>query len=68
VYDKLGETMRASLHDFCQQTDLLDWNAVQTYLCAGHGPKCWYLLNLALWWQRYIAADSPRLPALAAAA
>jgi asparagine synthase (glutamine-hydrolysing) len=59
VYDKLGETMRASLNEFCRQSDILDWNAVQGYLQSGQGAKCWYLMNLALWWQRYVAGDSP---------
>lgn len=58
VYDKLGETMRASLNEFCRQSDILDWNAVQGYLQSGQGAKCWYLMNLALWWQRYVAGDS----------
>jgi asparagine synthase (glutamine-hydrolysing) len=62
IYDKLGVTMRDTLHDFCRQTDILDWNAVRPYLESGRGAKCWYLLNLALWWQHFIAQDS-RAPA-----
>ena len=50
--------MRSSLENFCRQTDILDWQTVQTYLQAGKGSKCWYLLNLAMWWQQYIAEES----------
>lgn len=63
IYDKLGDTMHASLENFCRQSDILDWSAVQTYLRAGKGSKCWYLLNLALWWQQYIGGESSGGPA-----
>jgi asparagine synthase (glutamine-hydrolysing) len=63
VYDKLGAAMETSLYDFCRQTDFLDWNAVQSCLRAGKGSKCWYLLNLALWWQRFIAGADIAPPA-----
>ncbi len=58
IFDKLGDTMKSSLENFCRQTDILDWNAVQSYLRAGKASQSWYLMNLALWWQRYIAEES----------
>lgn len=59
IYDKLGETMRETLREFCHQTDLLDWRSVEQYLAAGRGSKCWYLLNAALWWRHFIAQETP---------
>jgi len=58
VYDRLGETMRTTLTDFCRQTDLLDARTVERYLRTGQAKQCWYLLNLAMWWKKYISSSS----------
>lgn len=55
VMDKLGDTMRQSLDNFCQQTDFFDRDAAMGMLNQGRGPQSWYLLNVALWWEEFIA-------------
>jgi len=57
IYGKLGDTMSETLRKFCSQTDILDGAVVEKYLRSGRGPQCWYLLNLALWWQQHIAGE-----------
>lgn len=53
--DRLGERIRADLEDFCRRTDFLDVTAVRRVLDRGEGPQAWYLHNLAMWWNRYLA-------------
>jgi asparagine synthase (glutamine-hydrolysing) len=53
--ERLGETTRRELADFCAQTEYLDAGAVQRVLDSGDGAQAWYLLNLALWWKEYVA-------------
>jgi asparagine synthase (glutamine-hydrolysing) len=54
---RLGERMRSDLDAFCAATDLLDAGAVRAVLDAGAGPQAWYLHNLAMWWNEYVAAE-----------
>jgi asparagine synthase (glutamine-hydrolysing) len=53
--DRLGETTRRELSDFCHRTDLLDRSAVMRLLDRGSAPQLWYLLNFALWWKAFLA-------------
>jgi len=47
------------LREFCNKTDLLDWEVVKSYLSSNKGLEWWPLLNLAMWWSIYIKqADS----------
>lgn len=54
-FDRLGEQARQELDDFCDRTDLLDRSGVMHFIDLGRGPQVWYLLNLALWWKKYVA-------------
>ena len=52
--DKLGDEMKLTLREFCEETDLLDWNEVSRLFDVKKGMQIWFLFNLALWWNRYI--------------
>lgn len=64
VYEWLFGTWGAyavqELRQFCARTDYFDFNQVMSYVKAGSGAQVWYLLNLALWWNHYIAEDDNR--------
>ncbi len=53
-FGRLGSTIREELKGFCQETDFLDWSAVETLINSGAGPEVWYLFNFALWWKEFI--------------
>ena len=55
LFDKLGDTTRKELNDFCDKTDFLDRDVVMEYMEKGRGAKVWYLLNFALWWKEYVS-------------
>ncbi len=40
---------------FCEQTDFFVPDEVRSVLDRQDASKAWYLHNLALWWQEYIA-------------
>ncbi len=65
VMDKLGDTMRQSLDNFCQQTDFFDRDEAMGLLERGRGPQSWYLLNVALWWEEFIAQADNAITAAA---
>lgn len=54
-FDQLGIKIKQTLTQFCHDTDYFDANAITHYLNSGHGGQIWYLFNLALWWNYYIA-------------
>ena len=54
-FDRLGDTARRELDEFCTQTDFLDRNEVMGLVDERRGPEVWYLLNFALWWKEYLA-------------
>lgn len=50
----LGQTIRAEVRQFCEQTDLLDWPQVEKVL-RNHDPVlAWTLFNVAVWWRTFI--------------
>jgi asparagine synthase (glutamine-hydrolysing) len=51
---RLGEFTREQLKAFCQKTDFLDGAEVERLLDCKDGPRAWYLLNFALWWNHHI--------------
>ncbi len=53
-FDKLGQTTRKELKDFCEKTDFLDGDEVMKLIDRGDGPRIWYLLNFALWWKEFV--------------
>lgn len=58
LFNRLGDTTRQELQRFCAQTDFLDWATVRDLIERRHG-HLWVLLNLALWWNEYIAGSTP---------
>jgi len=54
-FDRLGDTARRELEDFCAHTDFLDRDEVIRLVDERRGPEVWYLLNFALWWKEYVA-------------
>jgi asparagine synthase (glutamine-hydrolysing) len=60
-FERLGDTTRTVLKRFCNETDLLDWKAVQGLIERNKARQVWYLLNLGLWWEAYIAGGPSSL-------
>ena len=55
VRGALGVRAREELRRFCADSELLDADAALAVVDSGRGREAWYLLNLALWWQEYLA-------------
>lgn len=55
LFGRLGARAREELEDFCRRTDFFDPAAVRAMLDGPPNIGIWFLLNLALWWKRYIA-------------
>jgi asparagine synthase (glutamine-hydrolysing) len=53
-FERLGDTTRKELMEFCDQTDYFDRAEVLKLIDSRKGSKVWYLLNFALWWKHYI--------------
>ena len=53
----LGTIARTELDRFCSDAGLLDRAEVRRTLETADASKRWYLLNLALWWRRFIANE-----------
>jgi asparagine synthase (glutamine-hydrolysing) len=62
-FGRLGDRIDDELRAFCQDTDFLDWRAVQQLKEEGQGPLLWVLLNFALWWRSSVQQDTPELMA-----
>jgi len=57
MFEELGDRARTELEEFCDETDYLDKAEVMRLLDQGAGSQVWYLLNLAMWWKRFVRAD-----------
>lgn len=55
VMGRMEPIVRSTMREFCAETDLLDPRMVDEILSARDGYRCWFLMNLALWWREYIA-------------
>jgi asparagine synthase (glutamine-hydrolysing) len=51
----LGDHARDSIEEMTRNTDLFDPREIQNVLDAGKGSRIWFLLNLSLWWKRFLA-------------
>lgn len=54
-FDRLGDTIRTELKEFCHETDFLNYDGVRELIEKGRHSQLWYLLNFVLWWKKYIA-------------
>jgi asparagine synthase (glutamine-hydrolysing) len=52
---RAGAIAAEKLQRLCQNTDLLSWPAVQQLLNGRKPERAWPLLNLAMWWETFIA-------------
>jgi asparagine synthase (glutamine-hydrolysing) len=55
--DRAGAIAAEKLKRLCQSTELLHWQAVQQLLNGAKRELVWPLLNLAMWWETFIAED-----------
>src|SRR2546427_5312734 len=63
-HTKFGEYVAKEMKDFCENTDLFQFEGVSPFLKR----RGWALLNVALWWKQYIGSRSaPPQPFLAPA-
>ena len=62
-FDRLGQDVRRTLDEFCQEADFLNRDEVFRYLDAGAGPQAWYLYNFAIWWKTFIQGAGGRTAA-----
>jgi asparagine synthase (glutamine-hydrolysing) len=53
LFDKLGDETRRVLHSFCEETHFFNKSSVEL-LIEKRNLQTWYLLNFALWWNKYI--------------
>lgn len=51
---KLGTYARDEIGHFCREAPLLDARATVEVLDSGDATRTWCLLNLALWWRRFM--------------
>lgn len=52
--EQMGEHAAKVMREFCAQTDFLDYEEVKKCIELNQGPKAWQLMNLALWWKKFI--------------
>jgi len=53
-HTKFGEYLVKEMKDFCENTDLFQFEGVQPFL----KKRGWALLNVALWWKQYIGSPT----------
>lgn len=55
-FDQLGDSGLQAIEALCRHTDYLDFDAIKCLFAeTGRGWQKWTLLNLAFWWQEYLA-------------
>jgi asparagine synthase (glutamine-hydrolysing) len=52
---RLLATARQEVRRFAAETGLVDADAADRVMTTADGSKVWYLMNLAMWWQHFIA-------------
>jgi len=59
-FAKFGEYLSNEMKEFCNTTDFFEWKEALPLLPR----RGWALLNIALWWKRFIVSETVSLPAL----
>jgi asparagine synthase (glutamine-hydrolysing) len=54
---RLLAAARAEVSRFARETGLLDPAIADKVMTTADGSKVWYLMNLAMWWRRFIARE-----------
>jgi asparagine synthase (glutamine-hydrolysing) len=54
LMDKLGDTAKKEVFEFCDETDFLDKKEVEKLFESNQGTLIWVILNFVLWWKHYI--------------
>ena len=57
-FDRVGELAARKLQRMCAETDLFEWAALERLLRGDKRSMAWPLLNLAMWWETFIAGDA----------
>ena len=52
----MGKVVIETLNGFIARTDFMDPLEVGRLISARQGPNLWYLLNFAMWWERYFVS------------
>jgi asparagine synthase (glutamine-hydrolysing) len=53
MLDRLGDTVRRELREFCASSGVLRPEGVEAVLQRRSSQQPWFLLNLALWWKTF---------------
>ncbi|MBD3182584.1 asparagine synthase (glutamine-hydrolyzing) [Candidatus Poribacteria bacterium] len=53
-FDKLGDYAKQKLNNFTRRTDYFNPEYIEMMLARQRGAKLWYVLNFALWYERWI--------------
>ncbi|MDD9912494.1 MAG: asparagine synthase (glutamine-hydrolyzing) [Alphaproteobacteria bacterium] len=68
LLEQYGERAEREIKQFCDETDMLDWQQVQRLFEEKRAQHIWYLLNLALWWKTFIKPEVMTFPNMKKAA
>lgn len=58
MLQQFGDIVAEELRSFCRETDFLNDSYVEFLIRQNDAGGLWLLLNLALWWRRFISADA----------
>ncbi len=53
-FDKLGDRVKNEIKYFCEQTDLLDKQYVDSLFDSQRFTDLWFVFNFALWWKEFL--------------
>jgi asparagine synthase (glutamine-hydrolysing) len=57
-FDRVGDLATRKLQRFCSESGLLQWEQVASLLRSDKRAMAWPLLNLAMWWETFIAGEA----------
>jgi len=58
LFDRLGETARRAIGEFCARTDIFDRREALRLVDEREGLPTWIVLNFALWHKHFIERES----------
>ncbi len=57
-FEELGSVARTKIEKFCKETDVFDTDEIDQLFQRGDAKHVWRLMNLAMWWEQFIAETS----------